>query len=126
MADAVAPVELCAASALVDGGVAVRFTAWDGRDVVGAFVARFRGRLVAYLNRCAHVAMEMDWQPGHFFDPDAEFIVCSTHGALYDPASGACAGGPCAGRGGLRKLEVFERDGRVFWVPDVVYRPPPD
>ena len=31
-----------------------------------AFALRFDGRVVAYLNRCAHVPTEMDWQPGQF------------------------------------------------------------
>lgn len=111
-------IDLCAAEALADGGPGVRFAVTVGaRDATG-FVVRFRGHVRAYLNRCAHVAMELDWQPGMFFDADGEYLICATHGALYDPASGACVGGPCLGRGGLRALDVFERDGRVWWRPD--------
>ena len=75
-------------------------------------------RICAYLNRCAHVAMELDWQPGMFFDFDAEYLLCSTHGAFYDPITGACRGGACTGYGGLRALTVVEQDGRVLWQPD--------
>lgn len=82
-----------------------------------AFVVRHRGVAVAYLNRCAHVAMELDWQPGEFFEPDGEFLICSTHGALYDPGTGACRGGACGGHGGLRPLAVVERDGCVYLLP---------
>ena len=39
----------------------------------------------------------MDWQPGEFLDRDLEFIICSTHGATYEPLTGRCAGGPCVG-----------------------------
>ena len=34
-----------------------------GGQTCRAFAMRFEGRAHAYLNRCAHVAMEMDWQP---------------------------------------------------------------
>ena len=83
-----------------------------------AFAIRYGGKACAYLNRCAHVAMELDWQPGMFFDFDAEYLLCSTHGAFYDPITGACRGGACTGHGGLRALTVVEQDGRVLWQPD--------
>jgi nitrite reductase/ring-hydroxylating ferredoxin subunit len=111
-------IDICAADALVDGGRGVRFEVSVGGRPVPAFVVRFGGVARGYLNRCAHVAMELDWQPGEFFDFDAGHLVCSTHGALYDPATGACTGGACAGRGGLRALRIVERDGRVAWEPD--------
>ena len=68
-----------------------------------AFALRFDGRVVAYLNRCAHVPTEMDWQPGEFLDADRDWIVCSIHGAAYEPRDGRCVGGPC-GRGRLTAL----------------------
>jgi nitrite reductase/ring-hydroxylating ferredoxin subunit len=39
-------------------------------------------------------------------------LICSTHGALYDPATGACRGGPCRG-GALERVAVEEIDGQV-------------
>jgi nitrite reductase/ring-hydroxylating ferredoxin subunit len=77
---------------------------------------RFDGRVVAYLNRCVHVPTELDWQPGEFLDADREFIICSIHGATYEPRSGRCAAGPCAS-GRLTPIDVEERDGQVFWLP---------
>lgn len=111
-------IDICPSDALADGGRGVRFEVTVAGRPVPAFAVRFRGVARAYLNRCAHVAMELDWQPGEFFDFDAEHLVCSTHGALYDPSTGRCAGGACAGRGGLRALMIVERDGRVGWEPD--------
>jgi nitrite reductase/ring-hydroxylating ferredoxin subunit len=66
----------------------------------------------------------MDWQPGEFLDSDKRFIVCSIHGASYDPADGRCAGGPC-GRGMLIAVDVGERDGEACWYPSRDVRPPP-
>lgn len=117
-----APVRLCAAEALAERGPALVFDLLEfGRPVRG-FVMRFDGRVVGYLNRCAHVPVEMDWQPGEFLDADRAFIVCSIHGATYDPATGRCAGGPCA-RGRLAPLVVEQRHGEVYWYPSRDLRP---
>jgi nitrite reductase/ring-hydroxylating ferredoxin subunit len=107
---------LCAAGDLVERG---RAFVWDvmlwGR-AARAFALRFDGRPVAYLNRCVHVPTEMDWQEGEFLDIDKRWILCSIHGAAYEPADGRCVGGPC-GRGKLTVLRVAERDGQVYWYP---------
>jgi nitrite reductase/ring-hydroxylating ferredoxin subunit len=103
---------VCASDALADGGDGVRFEVRRGGQVHAAFAIRFDGRVHAYLNRCAHVSVELDWQPGRFFDADGIVLICSTHGALYDPSTGACLGGPCRG-GGLEPVAVAEADGLV-------------
>ena len=41
----------------------------------------------------------------------------------YDPATGACRGGACAGHGGLRPLTVVESAASVCWEPDHHARP---
>lgn len=103
---------ICASDALAEGGDGVRFEVEHRGERVGAFAVRFGGEVHAYLNRCAHVPVELDWQPGKFFDGSGLVLICSTHGALYDPATGGCLGGPCR-RGGLEKLAVEERDGVI-------------
>lgn len=117
-------IDICASAAIDNGGRGVRFEVSVAGRRVPAFVVRYGGVPRAYLNRCAHVAMELDWQLGAFFDADADHLLCASHGALYDPATGACAGGACRGYGGLRALAVTERDGRVGWTPDAYARPP--
>jgi len=103
---------ICPAAALEEGGRGVRFTVQrHGRDEP-AFVVRYEGAPRAFLNRCAHVPMELDWQPGVFFDAEGLYLVCATHGAIYHPATGACLGGPCRGRG-LVPLEVTEAEGSI-------------
>jgi len=114
---------LCDARELVDGGAGLRFAVVVDGAPATAFVVRHAGAVHAYLNRCAHVAMELDWLPGRFFDDEGRWLVCATHGALYEPATGKCAGGPCAGRGRLRPIRVRERDGAVCWQPDDEVRP---
>jgi nitrite reductase/ring-hydroxylating ferredoxin subunit len=104
---------LCNSRDLVNSGPAVSFDVTYGGQACRAFAVRFDGIAHAYLNRCAHVAMEMDWQPDRFFDDTGRWLLCSTHGAVYEPSTGACRGGPC--RGGLVKIEVVEQGGIVHW-----------
>lgn len=104
---------LCASSELQDGGRAVAFDVVYAGQVLRAFAIRYEGRVHAYLNRCSHVPMEMDYQEGRFFDDTGRWLLCATHGATYAPDTGACVGGPC--RGGLVKVELTEEGGQVRW-----------
>ncbi|MEZ5741714.1 MAG: Rieske 2Fe-2S domain-containing protein [Burkholderiaceae bacterium] len=110
---------VCDSADLVDGSDGVRFDLDRPGPSSAAFVVRHQGTAHGYLNRCAHVPVELDWLEGQFFDGDARYLMCATHGAVYDPASGACMGGPCAGRG-LVRLDVCERDGAVWARAPVV------
>ena len=106
-------IALCASADLVNSGAAVPFEVVYGGQTCRAFAVRYQGEVHAYLNRCAHVAMEMDFQPNQFFDSSGDWLICATHGALYQPQTGQCRGGPC--RGGLVKIALSERDGVVHW-----------
>jgi len=116
-------IPICDATELSDGGSGVRFDVMVDGGPASAFLVRYRGVVAGFLNRCAHVAMELDWLPGLFFDEEGRYLMCATHGAIYEPDTGACAGGPCLGNGGLLKLQVVERDGRIWWIPDQGVRP---
>lgn len=113
---------ICAADAVAEGGKGVRFAVKAGDDDATGFVVRYDGKPHAYLNRCAHVPIELDWAEGEFFESSGLYLMCSTHGAIYVPDSGFCAGGPCKG-GRLRPIEVHEHDGKLYWLPDDYVRP---
>ena len=106
---------ICESPALLDSGRGVRFDVEYFGEPVPAFVVRYHGRVHAYLNRCSHVAMELDWQEGVFFDSEGRDLLCSTHGATYSASSGHCIGGPCNGTP-LVRLLVEERDGKVYFT----------
>jgi nitrite reductase/ring-hydroxylating ferredoxin subunit len=106
---------ICASAALVDAGLGVRFEVEYFGESVPAFLVRKAGKAHGYLNRCSHVAMELDWQAGVFFDSEGRDLLCSTHGATYDATSGRCVGGPCNGTP-LVKLRLEERDGQVYFI----------
>jgi nitrite reductase/ring-hydroxylating ferredoxin subunit len=106
---------ICLSGALAEAGRGVRFEVEYFGAPAPAFAIRKAGRVHGYLNRCAHVAMELDWQEGVFFDSSGRDLICSTHGATYEPASGRCLGGPCSGAA-LVKLRLEERAGAVYFM----------
>jgi nitrite reductase/ring-hydroxylating ferredoxin subunit len=84
---------------------------WRERLVEG-FVVNFGGHYYAYVNHCIHAGTPLDWWPNEFFSPDRRFLTCGTHGSLYEPDTGKCAGGPCVG-GALFPLHVQVAGDRI-------------
>jgi nitrite reductase/ring-hydroxylating ferredoxin subunit len=115
--------KVCDSAALAERGLGVQ---WDvrycGREE-RAFALRIDGQVVAYLNRCAHVPTELDWQPNEFLDSERRYILCAVHGAVYSPTTGACVMGRC-GRAGLIPVTVTEVDGEVHWYPSPYIQAP--
>ncbi|MBO69107.1 MAG: (2Fe-2S)-binding protein [Acidiferrobacteraceae bacterium] len=106
---------------LVVGGRGFRFKVQREGQLWPAFVVRHSSGVAAYINRCSHLALELDWSQGTFFDIDKASIICSTHGALYEAVTGECIGGPCAGKP-LETIQVTENDrfilltDRNYWL----------
>ena len=76
------------------------------------FVLRFRGKFYAYLNRCRHVALPLDWGDDDFFTDDKKFLICRNHGAVYEPSTGLCVDGPCSGQS-LERIEIEVKNGKI-------------
>lgn len=104
---------VCASNQLLNTGDGVRFVVEQNGQIGPAFAVRHGGKVSAYLNRCAHKLVELDWQEGKFFDAERNYLVCSSHGALYDPSSGHCVSGPCRGAT-LKAVAVHELNGAVW------------
>jgi nitrite reductase/ring-hydroxylating ferredoxin subunit len=102
---------LCRLDAIVEPG-AKGFTleAEGGKREV--FVVRRLGHVFAYENACPHIGTPLDFMPDQFLTRDRKHLLCSTHGALFEIATGLCIHGPCKGRA-LRVLPVALRDGMV-------------
>ena len=81
----------------------VKFTFSECGENQSGFVVLFNTKYYAYRNKCQHLAVELDWENNEFFDEEEKFIVCATHGAIYEPSSGKCLMGPCVGK----KLEIL-------------------
>lgn len=106
---------ICNGELVKDRGKGVRFSLERHGRLEPAFVIRYYGNVHAYVNRCAHVPVELDWLEGEFWDLTGLYLMCSTHGATYFPETGRCVAGPCRG-GGLIRLPVEESDGKVFLI----------
>jgi len=90
-------------------GQSVRFPlgAIEGFAVLDA-----AGGVHAYVNVCPHRAQPVDVGDGRLWLSSGE-IECQAHGARFDPATGDCRGGPCAGRG-LTPLPIEQREGSAW------------
>ena len=99
---------------LIEGGKGLRFDVINNKDeIIPAFAVQYDGQYFAYLNRCGHIAIQLDYMPGEFFSDDGQTLICATHGAEYAPDTGACLGGPCYGVG-LQPLTITQRDGQLL------------
>lgn len=107
---------ICRFSELADPGSRA-FTAGTGNWPLRGFVVRRGGAVFAFVNRCPHAGHPLNWRPDDFLTQDGELIVCGSHGALFDIATGACVAGPCFGRG-LQRIEVQVTNGDVMLEED--------
>ena len=104
---------ICESSELVEREHGIRFALPELGEHVTGFVIRYKGSVHAYINRCAHLAVELDWNEGDFFNMDKNYLICATHGAHYQPDTGYCVMGPCKGRS-LQPVQAIERDNKIL------------
>ena len=83
------------------------------------FLINFAGEFHAYVNRCRHVPMPMDWVDNQFFAEEGRYLMCQTHNAYYEPKSGECIAGPPAACGKYLYRVPIEVEGGVVYA-----RPP--
>lgn len=89
------------------------FTAGEGDWPFVGFVVRLDGRVYAYANICPHKGHPLNLSDDDFLVPGERLLRCASHNALFDPESGLCLAGPCAGRS-LRALPCRVQDGVVL------------
>jgi nitrite reductase/ring-hydroxylating ferredoxin subunit len=76
-------------------------------------LTRRGGVIAVFLNSCPHTGVRLDLIPGQFLDVDGTHLQCTTHGALFEPDTGRCVAGPCAGRHLVRIVSEI-REGAVY------------
>lgn len=108
---------LCKSNDLLECEKGLRFFVRINDEIFPAFVIRYQGKPRAYLNRCAHMQVELDFLKGFFFNRSADRLICATHGAMYDPVRGDCLSGRCDGVG-LKSLPVSEINQNVCFMAD--------
>lgn len=74
------------------------FLAGNGEWPFRGLVVRANGRIRAYANVCPHKQHPLNFDGDDFLVPGQCLLRCTSHGALFEPESGLCVYGPCAGR----------------------------
>ena len=80
------------------------------------FLINFAGKHRAYVNRCRHVPMAMDWIDNQFFAEEGRYLMCQTHNAYYEPASGECIAGPSSACGKFLYRVPLEIEGDIIYA----------
>ncbi|MUV86586.1 Rieske 2Fe-2S domain-containing protein [Natronomonas sp. CBA1123] len=92
------------------------FTVREGFDEKEVVLVRLNGDIAAWRNFCPHwTDVRLDKGSGAEFR-DGE-VVCTRHGATFEPDSGHCTYGPCEGSY-LEEVDVEVRDGGVYLAED--------
>ena len=78
-------------------GITKKFYLKCRGSTIEALLVNYEGDVYAYVNRCRHISLSMDWVDNQFFTEDKRYLICANHGATYEPATGECIWGPCLG-----------------------------
>ncbi|HEY0101856.1 MAG TPA: Rieske (2Fe-2S) protein [Brevundimonas sp.] len=89
-------VGLCAEEDIPDPG-SRGFVLQIGEAFFHGFVVRRNGVVSGYVDRCPHQGFPLAIELDRYLIPDGSLILCGWHGAVFEPGSGLCVGGPCAG-----------------------------
>jgi nitrite reductase/ring-hydroxylating ferredoxin subunit len=104
---------LCRLDEIADGsGHEVTFGA--GHEPFRVLLLRRGDRVWAYLNRCPHFSLPLNYEPQQFVTLDAEVIMCAHHAAFFRFDDGACFDGPCTGAS-LEPIPL-QRDGGALRI----------
>lgn len=71
------------------------------------------GKYRAYVNKCPHTGVNLNWLDNQCFDSDGDLLMCSLHGALFQPDDGFCVYGPCKGQS-LVSLPLLIKAGVIY------------
>jgi nitrite reductase/ring-hydroxylating ferredoxin subunit len=94
-------------------GTSKKFTLRRGSREFEALLINYQGDLYAYVNRCPHTGITLDWVNNQFFSVDNRYLMCATHGAVFEPPTGECVWGPCLGLS-LQSLPLEIDNGKFY------------
>jgi nitrite reductase/ring-hydroxylating ferredoxin subunit len=77
------------------------------------FVIRKDNEVFGYMNLCPHQGTVLDWKPNTFLTTELDYVMCATHGALFEIEDGKCVYGPCLGRS-LAPIRIRVEGGNVL------------
>ncbi|WP_248324003.1 MULTISPECIES: Rieske 2Fe-2S domain-containing protein [unclassified Caballeronia] len=86
--------QLCRLDEVPDGGALVVPKESVGPSIV---VVRRGDKAWAYVNRCPHFSVSLDFVPGSVSCYRSQVLMCAHHSALFRFDDGKCIDGPCKG-----------------------------
>jgi nitrite reductase/ring-hydroxylating ferredoxin subunit len=89
-------VRLCRLDDLPDVG-ARGFVLQIGDARFHGFVVRRGLQATGYVDRCPHMGFPLVQVLDAYLTADGQWLQCAWHGALFEPETGRCVAGPCAG-----------------------------
>ncbi len=104
-------VTLCRIDEIDDPG-ARGFEVSGSNEHLDIIVVRQGDSVHGYINSCPHQGTPLETFPDRFLSRDGRELICSTHGARFQPADGLCTGGPCKGKR-LAPIQLGLEDGCI-------------
>lgn len=102
----------------IDDGYARGFDVMSKQQLMSIICVRQGQQVFAYKNSCPHTGVNLEWIADQFLDDTQQYLVCSTHGALFQVEDGLCVSGPCHGES-LQKLSIEQQQEYIFIDPEV-------
>ncbi len=97
----------------IEDGEGKGFVLGEGSARWELVVIREGDQAFGYVNACPHVGTPLEMQPDRFMNADGSYVLCHTHGALFEIETGYCVAGPCAGQS-LQPVALRLSHGLVF------------
>ena len=94
-------------------GMALELTYQNSDDLLDIFILRKEGEIYAYKNTCPHAGTPLNMMPEKFMERTETYLMCHTHGALFNYSTGECVGGPCKGSY-LTPISIQIKEGLVL------------
>jgi nitrite reductase/ring-hydroxylating ferredoxin subunit len=110
---------VAASEQLAEGAYLRVAVAYTG-EPISVLVFRYKGRCLAYRNRCVHMPRELDCEKNGIFDATGQYLRCSMHGIVYDPLTGESVSSICNGQR-LTPIGIVEDEAGV-WIEDMRVR----
>jgi len=84
-----------------------------GSETRVIFMRLADNQIYAFENRCPHASTPLNASGASCTDSGGYYLMCHTHGALFEPQSGYCTRGPCKGQY-LRRVDVDIRSDGIY------------
>ena len=79
----------------------------------GIIIVRRGNNAHAFVNNCPHANLPLDLIEGKVLARDGYNLLCANHAALFNPETGICLSGPCAGKK-LATKTIKIKEGKIL------------